>query len=76
MSKSGELKYAVAHGIIKVPDAAQVGPTLSSTQSGSMKGLKMFLEGDEVRIDIPMATKVITVYVPKSNFSHYQFKDE
>ena len=76
MSNPRELKYAVAHGMIKVPDAAQIGPTLSSTATGSNKGLKMTLEGDEVRIEVPMPTKTVVVYVPKSNFSHYQYKEE
>ena len=75
MSNPRKLKYAVVHGIIKVPDAAQVGPTLSSTATGANKGLTMTLDNGTVKIDIPMATKVVTVYVPESNFSHYQFED-
>lgn len=75
MSKEREVTYAVVHGIIKVPDAPQLGPTLNSTPTGTNKGVKMTLVDDEMRLEVEHQGRKTTVYVPKTNFSHYQIKE-
>lgn len=74
-----ELKYAVLHGIVKVPDAAQIGPTVHSSTNGSNPGYKMTLDDElnELRVEAvnPLTKEVVVIYLPKTSLSHFQVKD-
>lgn len=73
-----EVLYAVAHGTIKVPDAAQVGPTLSSKAGASNPAVKMTIVDEDIRLELTNVSskKKTVIYVPKTNFSHFQVVDE
>jgi hypothetical protein len=77
MANPLKLKYAVTHGPIKVPDAPQVGPTLNAVTINSLPGVPMTLEDGVVKLEILNRTtnKTVNVYVPLSNFSHFQLED-
>lgn len=73
-----QLSYAVAHGTIKVPNAAQIGPTLSDTLSPNGKAVKMTIQDNLVVIELPsnVPGKPEHIYVPLTNFSHFTVKAE
>lgn len=73
-----QLAYAVLHGTVKVPDSSQVGPTLSAKATPGLPAVKMTIVDDYVKLEMPhkVTKKTITIYVLKSNFSHFQLVDE
>lgn len=73
------VKYAVLHGLVKVPDAAQIGPTVHSSQSANNPGYVMYLDDDTNELVVesvdPKTKKAVIIRLPKSSVSHFQLKD-
>ena len=56
-----KIKYAVLHDVLFIPGAGQFGPTLTSTPSGTQKGVTMVLTGDMLSIS---PKKGVTMLLP------------
>jgi hypothetical protein len=77
MSKANgkEVSYGALHGPIFVPGLGQIGPTLSSASSGSLKAVKMTVDEPFVMLEVAdKMGKTVELPVPISQFTHMVVK--